>query len=156
MKTTEPGASTKWREWSCRTGNAGRWGQDARWHTLIDCLIDWTPLTILLRYMLTSIAFFFVSAWIWVLVCLRSTKTWASQIFLCRWPPLTPRGKDWSLRKTKRYVSLTASLTHLPVYRVKQLLLHLFPSVAEEDAGGAGEDSGADAARPERWLLILP
>uniref|UniRef100_A0A4W6F981 Septin 4a n=1 Tax=Lates calcarifer TaxID=8187 RepID=A0A4W6F981_LATCA len=32
--------------------------------------------------------------------------------------------------------------------------IHLFLSVAEEDAGGPGEDSGADAAQPERWLLI--
>ena len=29
-------------------------------------------------------------------------------------------------------------------------------SVAEEDAGSAGEDSGADATQPERRLLILP
>lgn len=35
-------------------------------------------------------------------------------------------------------------------------LLHLFPSAAEEDAGGAGEDSGADAEQPEWRLLILP
>lgn len=47
---------------------------------------------------------------------------------------------------------LTHSFTRV---QREQLLLHLFPSVAEEDAGGAGEDSGADAARPERWLLIL-
>lgn len=31
-----------------------------------------------------------------------------------------------------------------------------FPTVAAEDAGGVGADSGADAARTERELLILP
>lgn len=35
-------------------------------------------------------------------------------------------------------------------------LLCSFPTVAEEDAGGVGPDSGADAARTERELLILP
>lgn len=34
--------------------------------------------------------------------------------------------------------------------------MHLFLSVAEEDAGSAGEDSRANAAQSERWLLILP
>uniref|UniRef100_A0A3B4XNY2 Septin 4a n=1 Tax=Seriola lalandi dorsalis TaxID=1841481 RepID=A0A3B4XNY2_SERLL len=53
--------------------------------------------------------------------------------------------------------SLTHSLTHPSTHSFTTVItthfIHLSLSAAEEDAGGAGEDSGADA---ERWLLILP
>lgn len=44
---------------------------------------------------------------------------------------------------------------HLP-HGVFLRFFRSFPTVAAEDAGGVGPDSGADAARTERELLILP
>lgn len=49
------------------------------------------------------------------------------------------------------------SFTHVLRHRGDHhSFMHLYLSVAEEDAGSAGEDSRADAAQSERWLLTLP
>lgn len=101
MKTTEPSASTKWHKWSCRTKNAGRIGQDAR---TLACSADW-----MLDWYMDVIM---------LLVCLRSIKVAARWIFLCHWPRLM-RGKDWSMKKMKRCISLLpGSLTFVTLVDV--------------------------------------
>lgn len=98
--------------------------------------------------------FFFVCLLSYILVYVNTVEKEVRQIFLSRWQPLTLRRKDSSLKKTKRCVS--AEQTHLFIQLKRQSsVLRLFPSAAEEDAGSAGEDSGADAVQPDRLMLIL-
>lgn len=152
MKTTEPGASTKWREWSCRTGNAGRWGQDARWHTLIDWLNTSHNLAEIHAHVDCILLCNCVNMG---LSLLEKHQDVSESDFPLPLAAIDTERERLIFEKDEE-VRVSYCLTHsFTRVQREQLLLHLFPSVAEEDAGGAGEDSGADAARPERWLLIL-
>lgn len=57
------------------------------------------------------------------------------------------------MKKTKRCVSLLPGSS--TVVTLVAVNFSFFLYVVEEDAGGAGKDSGADAAHPKRWLLTL-